>query len=286
MHELRRQIGPVRFRLLSDWRTPFADLTRLYAAYPEPDCCDFTVRLEAPNTLRRIVRPHIRLGGDYAVAEAAPLPLRHGLLAAEMAMNLHVALGWRRHLVIHASSAEKDGRVLVMTGQSGSGKSTLSAMLGENGWRFMGDEFALLDPVTGQIHPFPRLVSLKNEAIGVMERIAPESRFGPRLTATPKGDIRHFVPPADAIARMTESAPPALILYPRFGHALEVRPLGLEENFVRLTQASTNYVALGEAGFEALTRFVHAVPALALDFDDGEAAMATVERLWDEKAVL
>ncbi|MCG2921652.1 hypothetical protein KZ305_26580, partial [Escherichia coli] len=92
--------------------------------------------------LRRFVRPSIFITGDHGLADAAPMSLAHGLLAAEMGMNLQMALGWRRHLLLHASSVEKDGRVLVMTGESGSGKSTLSALLGERGWRFMGDEFA------------------------------------------------------------------------------------------------------------------------------------------------
>src|SRR3546814_11432827 len=83
--------------------------------------------------------------------DAAPLPLAQGLLAAEMGMNLQMALGWRRHVLLHASCVEKNGRALVMTGASGSGKSTLAAMLGERGWRLMGDEFALLDLASGQI---------------------------------------------------------------------------------------------------------------------------------------
>ena len=126
--------------------------------------------------------------------DAAPLSLAHGLLAAEMGMNLQMALGQRRYLLLHASAVERDGRALLMTGHSGAGKSTLAALLGERGWRCMGDEFALLDPATGLIHAFPRLVSLKNGAIAAMEEEAAEERFGPRLTGTPKGDIRHLAP--------------------------------------------------------------------------------------------
>src|SRR3546814_1610056 len=63
-----------------------------------------------------------------------------------MGMNLQVALGWRRHLLLHASAVAKDGRALIMSGESGSGKSTLAALLGEGDWRLMGDEFTLIDP--------------------------------------------------------------------------------------------------------------------------------------------
>lgn len=283
-HALSLKIGPASFRIGSAWRQPVEALARLYADYPGAagSVADFTVRLEPAGLLRRWVRPSIFITGDHGLADAAPMSLAHGLLAAEMGMNLQMALGWRRHLLLHASSVEKDGRALVMTGESGSGKSTLAAQLGERGWRLMGDEFALLDLVTGEVFPFPRLVSLKNGAIDVMAAEAPAGRMGPLLAGTAKGDIRHLVPRADAVARMEEGARPALLLFPRFGHAAEVRGVGQAEVFMRLTQASTNYVALGEAGFGALTRFVQAVPARAIDFPSGDDAIAMVERLWEE----
>lgn len=284
-HRLHLTIGPATFRLGSAWRAPIDVLRHLYSAFPEPvdAIADFTVRLEPAGVFRRWWRPSVRIAGDYMLPDAAPMALRHGLLAAEMGMNLQMALGWRRHLLIHASSVEKDGRVLVMSGESGSGKSTLAALLGERGWRFMGDEFALIDLVTGMIHPFPRLVSLKNASIGVMQQeVRDKGRFGPLLAGTPKGDIIHLVPPVDAIERMHEPAPPALLVFPRFGHVLQLRPVGQAEAFVALTQASTNYVALGEVGFDALYRFVTNVPAVALDFNDGGAAINAVDQLWNE----
>lgn len=285
-HAITLRIGPATFRIGSAWPQPIAELARLYAAYPDASgtIADFTVRLQPTSFARRFIRPSIFITGDHGLADAAPMSLDHGLLAAEMGMNLQMALGWRRHLLIHASSVEKDGRVLVMTGESGSGKSTLAALLGERGWRFMGDEFALLDRETGMILPFPRLVSLKNKAIGVVETEVGASRMGPLLRATAKGDIRHMIPNRQAIARMDEGGMPSLLLFPRFGHAADIRPVDPAEIFMRLTQASTNYVALGEAGFTALTRFVAQVPSRAIDFPSGDDAIAIVESLWKELA--
>lgn len=280
VHALR--IGPVGFRIGSDWRAPIAALRTLYTDYPAPDdgIADFNVRLFAARPWRRVVRPSVMIGGDYLLPEAAPLPLAQGLLAAEMGMNLQMALGQRRYLLLHASVVERDGRALLMTGESGAGKSTLAALLTTRGWRLMGDEFALIDPATGLVHAFPRLVSLKNAAIGVVERALPDARFGPLLQGTPKGDIRHLVPDAAAIAKMHRPATPALLLFPRFGEAGAVRPVGESEVFVRLTQASTNYVTLGERGFDALTQLVAAIPARAIDYPDTDTAIDAVERLW------
>jgi HprK-related kinase A len=281
-HVFTVRIGPVGFRIGSDWRAPIARLRSLYADYPAPQdgVPDFNVRLFAARPWRRFVRPAVMIGGDFVLPEAAPLPLAQGLLAAEMGMNLQMALGQRRYLLLHASVVERDGRALLMTGISGAGKSTLAALLGTRGWRLMGDEFALVDPETGSIHAFPRLVSLKNEAIGVVEAGVPEGRFGPLLAGTPKGDIRHLVPDAAAIAAMDRPAAPALILFPRFGFESAERDVPPSEVFVRLTQASTNYVALGERGFDALTRIVKTVPARAIDYPDTDSAIAQVEALW------
>ena len=281
-HVFPVRIGPVGFRIGADWRAPIAQLESLYADYPKPrdDVPDFSVRLFAARPWRRFIRPAVMIGGDFVLPEAAPLPLAQGLLAAEMGMNLQMALGQRRYLLLHAAVVERDGRALVMTGVSGAGKSTLAALLGARGWRLMGDEFALVDPETGLIHAFPRLVSLKNAAIGVVEKALPEARFGPLLAGTPKGDIRHLVPDSAALAAMDMPAAPALVLFPQFGFEAAERDVPPSEVFVRLTQASTNYVALGERGFDALTRIVKTVPARAIDYPDTDSAVAQVEALW------
>lgn len=285
-HALTIRIGPVSFRIGSDWAEPLTALDRLYAGYAAPaDIADFTVRLEAERPWWRFIRPSVAIRGDFILPDAVPLPLAHGLLAAEMGMNLQMALGHKRFLLLHAASVERDGRALLLTGVSGAGKSTLAAMLGERGWRLMGDEFALLNPDSGDLHPFPRAVSLKNGAIEAMAAMVPEGRFGPLLEGTPKGNIRHLRPNADAIRRMEEPARPALILFPGFGAGLapEVRPIGEAELFMRLTQASTNYVTLGERGFAAMERLVR-LPARAIDYADAEAALGLVEAQWQELA--
>lgn len=279
-HRTSLRIGPVAFRIGSRWRAPVAALERLYAGYPRADMADYTVRLEPAAPLRAWLRPSVRLGGDLMLPDAAPLPLAHGLLAAEMAMNLQVALGWRRHLLLHAACVERDGLAVVITGESGAGKSTLAALLSLDGWRLMGDEFALLDLHDGTVRAFPRLVSLKNDSIAEIAARAGEARLGPLLRNTPKGDIRHLVPDAASVAAMDVPARPVLLLFPRFGQAADRREVEAGEVFVRLTQASTNYAALGEAGFHALTRFVDAVPRAAIDYPDTATALAMVELMW------
>lgn len=278
-HGFAVRIGPAGFRVGSAWRAPVAALERLYRGYPRPTAPQFTVRLEPERPWRRFIRPSVAIRGDFMLPDALPMALSHGLLAAEMAMNLQLALGERRFLLLHAASVERAGRALILTGESGAGKSTLAALLSLRGWRLMGDEFALLDPATGLLHAFPRAVSLKNASVAVVTAEAGPARMGPVLAGTPKGLIRHLIPDATAIARMDEPARPAAILFPRFGHETAIRAVGCAEAFVRLTQASTNYVALGEAGFTALTGLIAAAPPVAIDYPDTAAAIDLVERI-------
>ena len=283
-HRTRIAVGPVQFRIGSDWAAPIAALKTLYAGYPcdKARPADATVRLFAARPWRRWLRPSVHIGGDFIVPDALPLPLSMGLLAAEMGMNLQVALGWRRHMLLHASAVAKDGRAVILSGESGSGKSTLAALLGEGEWRLMGDEFTLIEPGSGDALAFPRAVSLKNEAIAEVAARVDAARLGPLLAGTPKGDIRHLVPRADAIAAMHDPARPALLLFPRFGGEPAIERIGEGEAFVRLTEASTNYVALGEAGFSAMTRLVRETPAFTISYPDSASGMAIVEQLWAE----
>ena len=279
--EFRVQVGPVSFRIGSAWRRPLDQMRTLYRDYPtDVSVPDFTVRLEPSRPWRRFLRPAVRIAGDFVIPDAAPLPLPQGLLAAEMAMNLQLALGLRRFLLLHAAAVERDGRAVVMTGESGAGKSTLAALLQARGWRLMADEFVLVDPDTGAIWPFPRPVSVKNAAIPVVKAALPDGRWGPAMTDTPKGTIQHLVPETAALAMANVTAPPALLLFPRFGHAADQRPVGAGEAFVRLTQASTNYVGLGERGYRALTGLVRGVTRAAIDYPDIETAASMIEDLW------
>jgi HprK-related kinase A len=284
-HSHHVQVGPVGFRIGSTWAEPIRQLKTLYADYPAPteDITEHLVRLEPTSPMRRWVKPSIAIAGGYTLPEAAPLPLSMGLIAAEMAMNLQVALGERHYLLLHAATVARDGKAIILTGESGSGKSTLSALLMTEGWRFMGDEFALLGPETGLLHPFPRPVSLKNQAMAVMGARLPESRFGPVMKDTPKGDIRHLIPDVASIKAMHEPARPIAILFPTFGEEMAVRPMGQGEVFVRLTQASTNYTALGERGFHALAGLVKSTPAIAIDYPDTAGGLSLVEQVWAER---
>lgn len=285
MHRFDVRIGPAGYRVGSAWPQPIAALRRLYAGYPLPadGIPTLTARIEPQKPWRRFIRPQVSIGGDLTLPDTVPMALRHGLLAAEMAMNLQIALGERRHLLLHAAAVERDGHAVILCGESGSGKSTLAALLGEHGWRLMSDEFVLIELETGLIRAFPRAVSLKNSSIPEMESVVTDAtRFGPLLRDTPKGHLRHLRPAADAIVRMDDRATPALVLFPQYGDEARAEGIGQAELFALLTGGSTNYVALGERGFDVLTKLVRTVPGARFAYGDSATGMNVVEQFWAE----
>lgn len=281
----RVRVGPFGFHMRSPVASVMAAVEALYRDYPavpESEVVDYMVAVKPPSLLRRFVRPKLVLECDIEVPMMAPQPAAHGLLALEMGMNLQIAAGMLRHVLLHAGAVERDGGALVMSGDSGAGKSTLAALLGHGGWRFLGDEFALLDMASGAMVPFPRPISLKNESIALLEAIAPAERFGPRMEATLKGAVRHLSPPPEAIAAMDERAAPRLLVVPAFAADADPAARRMEqiEVFATLTRSSTNYGRLGEAAFDAVWRFAQDVPGYEIGYASTGEAMALIDDLW------
>lgn len=187
-----------------------------------------------------------------------PLAADEAFAFLEWGLNWCVTGHCHTLLTIHAAVIERYGRALIMPAPPGAGKSTLCAALLLNGWRLLSDEMALLDPLTGMVHPSPRPVSLKNKSIEIIRRLAPHAVFGPQAHNTIKGTVAHMRVPSESLARANETALPAWIIFPRYKvdapPLLVSRPKG--ESFMRLAENCFNQNVHGLAGFEALSDLV------------------------------
>jgi len=80
--------------------------------------------------------------------EAAANRLFHA--AIKLLMAARSDLLW-----IHGGVAARARRAMLLCGTSGAGKSTLVAALLARGWTYFSDEFAVVDPRTATVFPFP-----------------------------------------------------------------------------------------------------------------------------------
>jgi HprK-related kinase A len=228
----------------------------LYADYPllEPgEFADFHVNFKQPGGLRRWFRPQVRFDYD-GMMPFKPLPVDQAFPMFEWVLNWCVSSRANRYLIIHAAVIEKNGCAAILPAPPGSGKSTLCAALVSKGWRLLSDELTLIRLDDGKVVPLPRPISLKNGSIDVIRRYAPGSTFSREVSDTAKGTVAHLKAPADSIARASETARPAWIVFPKYeaGAAAALQAMPQARAFMQLAENAFNYSLLGASGFHAL----------------------------------
>lgn len=72
-----------------------------------------------------------------------------------------LALSQQQHLVFHSSAIEIDEHCIMFVAESGSGKSTLTASFATNNYRFLADDFVLLDKQPSGFRVLPGHPSLR-----------------------------------------------------------------------------------------------------------------------------
>jgi HprK-related kinase A len=256
-------------------------LRLLYGAFPvegDDSIAEIHARLARPWGLRRWLRPHVFFHVDgQNLFEPFPLALAPPLF--EWGLNWCISTRAHRFLILHSAVVERDGRAVILPAHPGSGKSTLCAGLVHRGYRLLSDEHVLLRPEDGHVVPVPRPVALKNESIAVLRDCAPELVWGPSYDDARKGIVTHVQPPAESVARASETALPGAIVFPHFekGSATRLVPVPKAEALMELVDNSVNYSLWGARGFDTLADLVDRAPCYAFDYDDLDEAMAALE---------
>jgi HprK-related kinase A len=209
-----------------------------------------------------------------------PYPVRSALPLFEWGGNWLLAQRLNAYLLLHAGVVARGDRALILPAAPGSGKSTLACALHLAGWRFLSDEFGVLDPETGLVLPMLKPAALKNRSIEVIGNM-PGAVLGPVFPKTRKGDVAHFVPDRDSFLARHRGAQPRLVVYPRFqaGAALRCSPVRAAESAMRLGLNSFNYQVLGPVGFHAAVEVAKQTRAYELVYGDLNHAIAEIETL-------
>ncbi len=98
-------------------------------------------------------------------------------------LHFRVALHARRRLFVHAGVVGWRNRAILIPGRTHTGKSTLVAALVRAGATYYSDEFAVID-AQGLVHPYPRLVALRDRPYGPLTRLTAEE-LGGKVGKTP-----------------------------------------------------------------------------------------------------
>lgn len=124
---------------------------------------------------------HLLYCGSALLARSLELPPL--LTAFEQHAELLTAFRAQDSLFVHAGVVGWQGRAILIPGRSMTGKTTLVKALVEAGATYYSDEFAVLDK-TGQVHPYPRPLSLRGPN-GLPGRKTPVESLGGQAGVEP-----------------------------------------------------------------------------------------------------
>ncbi|MDX1734448.1 MAG: HprK-related kinase A [Halioglobus sp.] len=276
------QIGPYVYRLHSNIPVVSKGLRTLYADFPLAQAdqfIDFEISLLQRGLVQRLTG-----GAEFLFDQQSPfdaMDAKQCYAFLEWGMNWCVSIHMNEYLKLHAAVVARNGAGVIMPGVPGAGKSTLCAALSLRGWRVLSDEHALIPPMTTELVPLYRPVSLKNESIEAIRAFSPDAVFGPESSNTHKGTVVHLK--ADLAQDSHDDAPvPAKVMvFPQFSteepQSLLQRPR--TASFVLAAYHSFNYSLMGVDGFHAMRHLIENVACYDLVYSDLDWAVQAMESL-------
>ena len=266
-------------------RSPIAvvadGLHSLYADYellePGAHFSDFHIEVARA---RRFPKPQCVFRTD-GLAPFTPLALGEAFALMEWGLNWCITGYSHTWITVHSAVLERNGCAVLLPAPPGSGKSTLCAGLMLQGWRLLSDEMALLDPLTGEITPSPRPVSLKNQSIAIVHARSPQSAMGPIAHDTMKGTVAHLQPTSDSVLRASEPGKPAWVVFPKYvaGASTQLTARGKAASYMQLAENSFNQHAHGRSGFAALSNLIDRCDCYDFTYSNLDEAFSTFANL-------
>lgn len=250
----RFRIGVVSTCLQTALRRVLRDYTALYRAFEchTPDENEIHLAVtRLPFSLRH--RPR------YLVTVNQRLQFEPGRIAevlpyVEWAANWEIPRVMPRFLQLHASALELDGQGVIFPGHSGSGKSTLTLGLLTRGWRYLCDEFALIDAQSHRVHPYPRAVCIKEAAFGLARTLGYEVDALRHHVKGFKGRVTFINPLKRFPSALGRACPIRHVIFPRYvpGALPTLIPMHRAEAALELHRVCFNLFGCQALGIDVL----------------------------------
>lgn len=174
----------------------------------------------------------------------------------ETQLDLFLAESVKEFLLLHAGVVSRNGAGIILPGPSGSGKSSLTLALVGLGYSYLSDEFAAVEPSTGEVHAFPKPISIKNTSV------FPELASRKDLWSGPEENYEEavwYIHPEDVVPNSVgRQAPIRYIIFPRYDASapLTLQSISPSDAIKELINNSINFSSLGKGGLHILARLV------------------------------
>lgn len=200
----------------------------------------------------------------------------------EWQMDMFISEAVEDSLLLHSGAVAKNGAGLIFPGESESGKSSLTTFMVTQGYGYLSDELAVIDPSTGELRAFPKPLSIKDTL--VFPTLADRSGL---WVGPPDGEIADPEPvwyahPEDVAPQPVEdSASVRYVIFPRYDSttAPSLQPLASGEAMRRLIENSVNLHRFGGEGLGILGNLLRGARAFSLTTNGLEDTTALVNEL-------
>ncbi len=195
-------------------------------------------------------------------------------------INRSVVRSSQDRVLIHASAVARGGVALLFPAAMESGKTTLAAGLVREGFDYITDETVAIDPMTGDVEPFPRALSVDEGSWDVLAGLRPEvppgaEKYVGRQWQVPPSSIR----PGSVSGRTY----PRFIITPSYvpGGSTELVQIGRAEGVLILAEHSFNFARHGATGLRILAQVARRSVCYRLQVSDLARACSLVQGLVD-----
>ena len=176
---------------------------------------------------------------------------------------------------IHGAALSVAERCVIISAASGSGKSSLAWFMSHNGFDYLSDELAPVDPASLHVEPYPHALCLKNKPLS--EPALPDS--------TQYTDVTFHVPAYELPIRALDRPCPLSFLVfidgSMNGRDLVSRPIGSAEAAARLYSNGLNHLSHRGDGLPVVVDMASAVPSYLMSGGTVEERAQAIRDLFD-----
>lgn len=205
---------------------------------------------------------HTLYGGDEVLYETEEygelVPALERLVEGEMVGAL-----WDR-LVFHAGAVAKDGIAVVLPAEPGGGKTSLVAALLEQGFEYLSDEFAFIDPESLRVLPFPKALCFKEGGIELFPHLKPKGLYVEWDMGGEMGRLWYLDPSDLGSGVSGEAKKVRYIIFPEREGKGEIVGISKAKAVLKLARNLLNFDFLGPDVLDAMVELVRGTECLCL----------------------
>lgn len=176
---------------------------------------------------------------------------------------------------IHGAALSIAERCVIIAGESGGGKSSLAWFMANNGFDYLSDELAPVDPVLLQVEPYPHALCLKNKPLS--KPVLPDS--------TQYTDETIHVPAYELPTRALDRPCPLKLLIfidgAVHGPDLVVRAISTAESAARLYSNGLNHLSHPKDGLPVVAEMASGVPTYLMAGGTIEERAEAIRNIFD-----